>query len=61
MRHNYLAAAISFFAVSIGSPAADSAPLFYLSDQPLGVAQPGTFSLNNPVERYDAASSISTP
>ncbi len=48
MRHNYLAAAISFFAVSIGSPAAHSAPLFYLSDQPLGVAQPGMFSMNNP-------------
>jgi PEP-CTERM motif-containing protein len=50
MRHNYLAAALSLVAVSIGSPTGlHSAPLFYLSDQPLGVAQPGTFSLSNPV------------
>jgi hypothetical protein len=42
-------AALSLYVVLLG-PAAGlySAPLFYLSDQPLGVAQPGMFSFSNP-------------
>ena len=50
MHRTSLAVAFSLIAVSMISPAGVyAAPLFYLSDQPLGIAQPGMFSLNNPV------------
>jgi hypothetical protein len=50
MRRVYRVVAFWLVVFSIGSPAAlSAAPLFYLSDQPLGLAQPGMFSLSNPV------------
>jgi hypothetical protein len=49
MRRVHRVVAFWLVVVSIGSPAAlNAAPLFYLSDQPLGLAQPGMFSLNSP-------------
>lgn len=51
MRSDRLAVAVALIIQSIAlSPTVPAAPLFYLSDQPLGLAQPGTFSLDNPAD-----------
>ena len=50
MRKISLVAATALLITVIASPTTVcSAPLFYLSDQPLGLAQPGVFSSTNPI------------
>jgi hypothetical protein len=50
MHGKRVAVALSLLLLSLGlPPMVGAAPLFYLSDLPLGAAQPGAFSLSDPV------------